>query len=73
MSDFLSPDEAEGIAGIVKNVCQMAMFITADQARAAANQIEAHIRLFWDDVLRQIHETSTVPLVPASRRPTRPA
>ena len=40
---------------------------------AAANQIEAHIRLFWDDVLRQIHETSTVPLVPAPRRPTRPA
>lgn len=40
MSDVLSPDEAEGIASIVKNVCQMAMFVSADQARAAANQIE---------------------------------
>lgn len=34
----------------------------------AANQIEAHIRLFWDDVLRQIHETSTIPLGPALAR-----
>ena len=39
-SDFLSPDEAKDIAGIVKNTCQMAMFVTADQARAAVNQIE---------------------------------
>ena len=39
-SDFLSPDEAQDIAGIVKNTCQMAMFVTADQARAAVNQIE---------------------------------
>ena len=36
----LSSDEAQNIAGIVKNTCQMAMFVTADQARAAANQIE---------------------------------
>ena len=36
----LSSDEAQDIAGIVKNTCQMAMFVTADQARAAANQIE---------------------------------
>lgn len=36
----LSPSEAQDIAGIVKNVCQMAMFVTADQAKAAANQIE---------------------------------
>ena len=34
----------------------------------AANQMEAHIRLFWDDVLRQIHETSTIPLVPLPNR-----
>lgn len=34
----------------------------------AANQIEAHIRLFWDDVLRQIHETSTIPLGSSSPR-----
>jgi DNA-binding GntR family transcriptional regulator len=34
----------------------------------AANQMEAHIRLFWDDVLRQIHETSTIPLVPLPKR-----
>ena len=39
-SDFLSPDEAQDIAGIVNNTCQMAMFVTADQAKAAANQIE---------------------------------
>ena len=36
----LSPDEAQDIAGIVKNTCQMAMFVTADQAKAAVNQIE---------------------------------
>jgi len=34
----------------------------------AANQIEAHIRRFWDDVVRQIHETSTIPLEPMALR-----
>lgn len=42
--------------------------ITRGTPADAANQMETHIRLFWDDVLRQIHETSTIPLVPPPKR-----